>query len=197
MGRLKAIGLAAMLGFACPAEADTVADWRPFVAEAAQRFGVPAAWIERVMQAESAGRTMLDGRPITSRAGAMGLMQLMPDTWEAMRRRLDLGRDPFDPRDNILAGSLYLRMMFDRFGHPGLFAAYNAGPGRYAAYLAGRQPLPGETRRYLAIVTDAATRAPEIGGDGPGLFAIAGPAPVIAPRTGTADSATGIFAIRR
>ena len=73
--------------------------WRPFIAEASQRFGIPQAWIAAVMQAESAGLTHLNGRPITSHAGAMGLMQLMPGTWAAMRRRHGLGPDPHDPRD--------------------------------------------------------------------------------------------------
>lgn len=79
---------------------------------------MPAAWIERVMQAESGGRTVLNGRPIISRAGAMGLMQVMPGTWAEIRSALGLGSDPFDPRDNILAGTFYLRRMFDRFGYP-------------------------------------------------------------------------------
>lgn len=153
MGAVRLVAVAALLGAPSPAGAETVADWRPFVAEASQRFGVPVAWIERVMTAESAGRTTLGSRPIVSRAGAMGLMQLMPDTWATMRTTLHLGRDAFDPHDNILAGTLYLRMMYDRFGYPGLFAAYNAGPGRYRAFLGGRQALPGETKVYLARVT--------------------------------------------
>src|SRR5690606_7307731 len=94
-----------------------------------------------------------------SRAGAIGLMQLMPGTWAEMRARLGLGRDPDDPRDNILAGTFYLRLMYERFGYPGLFAAYNAGPGRYAAYLTGRQSLPAETIAYLATVGGASGRA--------------------------------------
>ncbi len=151
-GAWTSLSLAAWVALACPAAARTVADWRPFTTEAAQRFGLPVAWIERVMQAESGGRTMLEGRPIVSRAGAMGLMQLMPGTWAEMRAALGLGGDPFDPRDNILAGTAYLRRMYDRFGYPGMFAAYNAGPRRYAAYLAGRRPLPAETVAYLAAV---------------------------------------------
>lgn len=124
--------------------------WRPIIAEASQRFAVPQAWIAAVMQAESAGLTYWNGRPITSSAGAMGLMQLMPGTWDAMRRRHGLGLDPHDPRDNIMAGTAYLRAMYDRFGYPGLFAAYNAGPGRYADYLHKQRPLPRETRAYIA-----------------------------------------------
>ncbi|MGQ2930461.1 MAG: lytic transglycosylase domain-containing protein [Sphingopyxis sp.] len=124
------------------------------------RFGVPVPWIERVMVAESGGRTLWNGRPTVSHAGAMGLMQLMPSTWAEMRRRLGLGRDPHAPRDNILAGTLYLRLMYDRFGYPGLFGAYNAGPARYAAYLEGRRALPGETRDYLRKVAGSSARWP-------------------------------------
>ncbi|WIW90023.1 lytic transglycosylase domain-containing protein [Sphingobium sp. V4] len=134
----------------------TVATWRPYIREASLRFGIPAAWIERVMQAESRGRTSQGGRPIRSSAGAIGLMQVMPATWSDMRARLGLGADPDDPRDNILAGTFYLRLMYDRFGYPGLFAAYNAGPGRYADYLAGRTRLPRETIGYLASVAPEA-----------------------------------------
>jgi soluble lytic murein transglycosylase-like protein len=153
MAPLKPVALVLALFASTPARADPVANWQPYIAEASARFGVPAAWIERVMRAESGGRTMHRGRPITSRAGAMGLMQLMPGTWSEMRTRLGLGADPHDPRDNILAGTFYLRLMHDRFGYPGLFAAYNAGPERYAAYLAGRRTLPGKTRNYLAEVS--------------------------------------------
>src|SRR3546814_6250372 len=99
------------------------------------------------------------GHPITSRAGAMGLMQVMPATWADMRTRLALGSDPHDPRDNILAGSCYLRLMYDRFGYPGLFAASNAGPGRYAAHLSTGRPLPGETRAYLTALAGEIGRA--------------------------------------
>jgi hypothetical protein len=140
----------------------TIAD---YIAEAAWRFGVPAAWIRAVMDAESAG----DARAV-SRKGAMGLMQIMPDTWSELRMRYGLGRDPFDPRDNILAGAAYLREMHDRYGSPGFLAAYNAGPQRYDEYLAGVRALPAETRAYVALLApivvgkpfdDAATIAPD------------------------------------
>src|SRR3546814_6906282 len=84
----------------------TSATPRRIIADASRTFGVPEAWIVAVMRAESGGHTMLDGRPITSRAGAMGLMQLMPASYADMRRRLDLGPNPHDPRDNIRAGTL-------------------------------------------------------------------------------------------
>ncbi len=76
-----------------------------------------------------------------------------------MRLRYRLGRDPRDPHDNILAGAAYLREMHDRFGAAGFLAAYNAGPGRYAEYLATGRPLPAETVAYVAAL------APLIGGD--------------------------------
>lgn len=117
----------------------------PVIAEAAARFGLPATWIAAVLRAESAG----DARAVSS-AGAMGLMQLMPATWQALRLRLGLGDDPFDPRDNILAGAAYLRELYDRYGPGGFLAAYNAGPGRYEAHLRGVRGLPAETRAYLA-----------------------------------------------
>lgn len=119
-----------------------------FIAEAAVRFGIPEHWIRAVMQAESAG----DPRAV-SRAGAMGLMQIMPATWAELRARHRLGADVFDPRDNILAGAAYLRDMYDRFGSPGFLAAYNAGPARYAEHLAIGRPLPRETRAYMAALT--------------------------------------------
>ena len=133
------------------APGDRVARWRPIVDQAASRFAVPARWIVAVMQIESGGRTRERGRPIRSVAGAMGLMQLMPDTWAEMRLRHGLGNDPDAPADNILAGTAYLAAMHARFGYPGLFAAYHAGPGRYAQFLAGR-PLPPETRLYVARI---------------------------------------------
>jgi soluble lytic murein transglycosylase-like protein len=182
-----------------PASADTIDRWRPLVAEAAQRFAIPEAWIERVMRAESGGNTMLGGRPIRSPKGAIGLMQLMPETWAAMRIRLGLGDDPDDPRDNILAGAGYLRMMYDRFGYPGLFAAYNAGPGRYADYLAGRARLPGETIAYLGTVTGA-PRAPAITTDDPPrqlLFALRRDLGTTAPSIAGKPAADGLFAVRK
>jgi len=81
------------------------------IAEASHRFGIPPAWIIAVMRAESAG----DERAVSS-AGAMGLMQVMPDTWAELRIRYGLGRNPYEPRDNILAGTAYLREMWDRYG---------------------------------------------------------------------------------
>ncbi|BCM21067.1 lytic transglycosylase domain-containing protein [Mesorhizobium sp. J8] len=114
------------------------------IVEASRRFRLPQLWIRAVMHLESAR----DPRAV-SRKGAMGLMQIMPETWAELRLRHQLGRDPYDPHDNILAGAAYLRELYDRYGSPGFLAAYNAGPGRYEASLRGR-PLPAETRAYVA-----------------------------------------------
>ncbi|ARE40963.1 Membrane-bound lytic murein transglycosylase C precursor [Rhodovulum sp. P5] len=119
-----------------------------YVAEAAQRFRIPERWIRAVMQAESAG----NARAVSS-AGAMGLMQIMPGTWAELRAEHGFGSDPFDRRDNILAGTAYLRQMYDQFGAPGFLAAYNAGPGRYAEHLHTGRKLPRETRRYVAVLS--------------------------------------------
>ena len=119
-----------------------------FIAEASRRFGMPEHWIRAVLRVESAG----DVRAISS-AGAMGLMQVMPDTWAGLRRRHGLGRDLYDPRDNILAGTAYLREMWDRYGNvAAMLAAYNAGPGRYDEHLATGRTLPAETRAYVATL---------------------------------------------
>ncbi|OMJ31724.1 lytic transglycosylase [Sphingomonas sp. Sph1(2015)] len=192
MGTMRLWIAAASAFHAGPVQAETVADWRPHIVEASSRFGVPTAWIERVMQAESGGRTMLDGRPIRSSAGAMGLMQLMPGTWADMRARLGLGGNPDDPRDNILAGTLYLRLMYDRFGYPGLFAAYNAGPRRYADYLAGHARLPAETAAYLARVApppSGRAAVPMRAAASPSLFAVRRDVRVVDP--GREESAVG------
>jgi hypothetical protein len=136
--------------------------WGPYIREAASRYQVPERWVRGVMRQESGGHQLQsDGRPITSWAGAMGLMQVMPQTYDMLRRRYGLGADPYDPHDNILAGTAYIREMYDRFGSPAFLAAYNAGPDRLDAYLTGGQPLPDETVNYLASV------APRLGNDRP------------------------------
>ena len=128
--------------------------WNPYIAEASNRFGVPQSWIRAVMQIESGGRTTLgENGPITSSAGAMGLMQLMPSTFEDMRQQHGLGSDPYDPRDNILAGAAYLRWLRERYPYPTLFAAYNDGPGNLEERLMRNGLLPTETRNYVGDIT--------------------------------------------
>lgn len=130
--------------------------WNPFITEAARKYSVPQTWIRAVMEAESGGRTMLaENKPITSTAGAMGLMQLMPQTYDDMRRQYGLGRDPYDPHDNIMAGAAYLRILRTKYPYPAMFAAYNDGPGNLEARLISGGLLPTETQLYVAHITNA------------------------------------------
>ena len=127
--------------------------WGPYIEEASKKFDVPERWVREVMRVESGGHEYrASGVLITSPVGAMGLMQLMPATYDEVRARYSLGDDAFDPHNNILAGTAYLREMYDAFGSPGMLAAYNGGPARLQDYLTHNRPLPTETRRYVAMI---------------------------------------------
>ena len=121
--------------------------WGPYVTEAAQRFDVPENWIRAVMHQESGGQEFAVSAP-----GAMGLMQVMPFTYDLMRQQYNLGDDAYDPHNNILAGVAYIRQMYDIYGSPGFLAAYNAGPGRLDDFLTRNRALPAETRHYVAMI---------------------------------------------
>src|SRR6185312_14976606 len=128
--------------------------WREPVDKAARRFGVPVAWINAVMRMESGGRTMLSqNQRMISAKGAVGIMQVLPQTYQEMRLQYKLGADPFDPGDNIRAGAAYLKWLKGKYGYPALFAAYNAGPGQVEDLTAQGKPLPAETRAYLAGIS--------------------------------------------
>ena len=118
-----------------------------FVTEASKRFAVPEQWIRAVMHVESRGKLR-----VRSQKGAMGLMQIMPKTWAELRARYGLGANPFDPHDNIVAGTAYIRELQDRYGTPGFLGAYNAGPSLYERHLATGRPLPIETQAYVATL---------------------------------------------
>ncbi len=126
--------------------------WGPYIVEAAAKYDVPERWVREVMRQESGGRLYEHGRLITSDPGAMGLMQVMPGTYDELRARYGLEDDPYEPHDNIMAGTAYLREMYDLYGSPGFLAAYNAGPGRLDDYLSRGKGLPEETRRYVAKI---------------------------------------------
>jgi hypothetical protein len=130
-----------------PASGLSVDPFAAFITEASRRFAIPEHWIRSVMHVESASEVRA-----RSRKGAMGLMQIMPETWSELRARYDLGADPYAPRDNILAGAAYIRELYQRFGTPGFLAAYNAGPTRYESHLATGRSLPDETHDYVAIL---------------------------------------------
>ncbi len=138
--------------------------WGPYINEASQRFDIPQRWIREVMRQESGGRVSA-----TSPVGAMGLMQVMPGTYAELRGRHGLGSDPYHPWDSIMAGTAYLRQMYDLYGSPAFLAAYNAGPRRLEDYLWNGRGLPNETRNYVSRIgpriADEAPRrraAPEI-----------------------------------
>lgn len=130
--------------------AQLIERWGSYIKEASSRFKISADWIRAVMRMESGGRTLSgDKSPITSKAGAMGIMQVMPDTYRDMQVQHGLGANPHDPHDNILAGTAYLRWLHDKYGYPEMFAAYNAGPGTVQAQRSGARKLPKETRNYI------------------------------------------------
>ena len=155
--------------------------WRPYIRQASNRFSVPQRWIRAVMQQESGGHEFRDGRPITSPAGAMGLMQLMPATYADMRSQNGLGNDPYEPHDNILAGTAYIRLLYARYGAPAFLAAYNAGPQRLDDYLGTGRRLPNETVRYVAAI------APRLGSE----IAMTGP---LSAYAGAPDRSAPAFA---
>jgi hypothetical protein len=116
------------------------------IREISARYGVDPVLVESVIRAESAFNATA-----VSRAGARGLMQLMPKT------ALALGvRDSFNPRQNIEGGVRHLRYLLDRY--PGnvhlAIAAYNAGEGAVDSYR-GIPPFP-ETRQYVQRVLSGA-----------------------------------------
>ena len=139
--------------------------WQSEIDGASKRVNIPSDWIRAVMMEESAGRTMMaENTPITSSMGAMGLMQVMPDTWREMQQIYKLGNDPYAPHDNILAGAALLRTLYWEYGYPGLFAAYNDGPGMIEAHRRLKQMLPPETAAYVldiaSILRTGARNAP-------------------------------------
>ncbi len=128
--------------------------WEPFIKQASKRFKVPADWIREVIRLESGGRTMLaENMPMVSNRGALGLMQLLPSTYADMRAQYGLGKDPFNPHDNIFAGAAYLSWLRSKYGYPAMLAAYNTGPGNYEARTARGAQLPTETQNYVTAAT--------------------------------------------
>lgn len=112
---------------------------------ASKKIDIPSSWIGAVISVESNWTPRA-----VSFAGAVGLMQLMPKTYDDMHRQYGLGRDSFETHDNIMAGMAYLKQMHGKFGREGFLAAHNAGPGLYQKHLSGHRSLPRETRSYVA-----------------------------------------------
>lgn len=113
------------------------------IESAAQKYKVDPKLVAAVAEVESNGR-----QEAVSQAGAIGVMQLMPDT------AASLGVDPYDKQQNVEGGAKYLRQMLDTFGGDlkKAVAAYNAGPGAVKAY--GGIPPYKETQNYVNKVLD-------------------------------------------
>jgi soluble lytic murein transglycosylase-like protein len=152
--RAICIGLCA-LGITASHACD-VRQWDREIQQAADRFHIDRRLITAVMQVESNACERIDGKPTSSEAGAMGLMQVMPSTWNAYRERLRLGTDPYNPLDNLLAGSAYLHDLTQRLGMLDGLAAYFAGPSSVMAANSNGTLASPTTLRYvrdiLAIV---------------------------------------------
>src|SRR3984957_14980002 len=104
--------------------------WGPYISEASKKYDVPELWVRAVMHQESGGLLYENGQLIISTAGAMGLMQVMPSTYDGLRQRYALGDDPYDPHDNIMAGVAYMREMYEIYGTPGSICAPTPPPPR-------------------------------------------------------------------
>lgn len=127
-----------------------------FVADASERFGIPAAWLHAIIRVGGGG----DAR-MPSRNGAIGLMRVMPETWTERLFRYAFGTDRLDPRDNMLTGAAHLREMYDRCGSKGGAAAFNMGPTRYDEHLKIGAPLSAETQAYVTVLAPLIQPGPE------------------------------------
>ena len=154
--RVAAVCIVSSAQPAYPASSETLptATCRAHVPEAAARSGLDVDVIMRLMRAESGGSAS-----IVSLKGAMGCMQIMPATWDYLSRRYGLGNDPYAARMNMIGGAMYLAELARRFGWPGAYAAYNAGPARYIRYAVNGVPLPAETVAYAARLGGGAAPA--------------------------------------
>lgn len=143
---------------------------------AARRAGVDPRLLHALFTAESGARQNVNGRPVRSRAGALGRGQLMPATARA------LGVNPYDEQDNAYGAAKYLRQQLDAFGGdiPKALAAYNAGPGAVRKY--GGIPPYQETRKYVERITGLLGGRYGTGATGPTTAPEAAPTDASDPR---------------
>lgn len=162
-----AIGLGFLTDFiiTCFEKSSYPQNYAEYVETYTEAYGVPESLVYAVIRTESG----FDSGVVSS-AGAVGLMQLMPDTFtwltnEILFDHLESGM-LYDPETNIKYGTYYLSRLYDRYGDWELaLAAYNGGPGNVDEWLAdpaysdgegGLSKIPfRETRRYVKKVTDA------------------------------------------
>jgi soluble lytic murein transglycosylase-like protein len=130
-----------------PVEPDAVSSqlggktaYDPFIESAATRHDIDARIVKAVIQVESAFQPRA-----RSAKGAMGLMQLMPNTARQYK-----ARNPYDPASNIEAGTKYLKQLLREFELPLALAAYNAGEGAVRRF--GGIPPYAETQAYVSKI---------------------------------------------
>ena len=111
----------------------------PIIESVSNRYGVSARLVKALIQVESAFQPRA-----RSHKGAMGLMQLMPDTARQYRAR------PYDPASNIEAGTMHLKKLLEEFELPVALAAYNAGEAAVRRF--GGIPPYTETQAYVAKI---------------------------------------------
>jgi len=121
-----------------------IKEYEGIIAQASQRFKVDPSLVKALIKAESD----FDNRAVSDK-GAQGLMQLMPETANAMEVA-----NPFSPEENIFGGTRYFSLLLDRFKNDKILAlaAYNAGPEAVETY-GGIPPFP-ETKSFVAKVLD-------------------------------------------
>ncbi len=144
------LGLLVLGAQSAVAQTNTDADaaLRASIVEASNRFDVPEPWIRAVMQVESNGES-----GVTSPQGAMGLMQVMPETYAYLSDRYGLGGDPYERRDNVLAGSAYLRRdVYDQFGSAGFLRRLQCRTGTVSGTICPGGGFAGGviTKRYVS-----------------------------------------------
>ena len=144
--RLAGLAIAAVTAMASPtrAEESVISSICGFIQSSAQAQSLPVAFLTRLIWQESNFQAKA-----VSPAGARGIAQFMPAT--AGARGL---ADPFDPEAAVPKAAALLADLRGQFGNLGLAAAaYNAGPGRVARFVAGQADLPIETQDYVSIIT--------------------------------------------
>ena len=126
----------------------TLDDW---IAQYAQAHSLNPSLVRNVIKVES------DFNPkAISPAGAIGYMQLMPKTAAGLKV------DPHNPEQNIMGGTKYLSEMISKYGLQNGLAAYNWGPGNVDKFLAGKQEMPADVRKYVSDVTQANATMPPV-----------------------------------
>jgi soluble lytic murein transglycosylase-like protein len=126
--------------------------WLPFLTAAENNFGIPAGLLARIAYQESRFRQDVIAGTTTSEVGALGLMQLLPQYFQTVRRPIPFSDS--DTQDQINEAASLLSSLYHRFGDWTLaVAAYNDGAGNINQVLAGTRSLPAQTAQYLQQIS--------------------------------------------